>query len=245
MNYLEKIEKDINYSKSSDIIGFIKSEILRCYPIVDNRMDILFSYPAPALDIVFNFGKTEKQHGVQIFLAPGNENIIHGSSSNSIIVDGLIAPDVINEIIAFLYKDHGAISNIYSHPKTIYLEFIVNMREDTMQGISCNCIKLELNFSFYQDYEMVQKFYLNAIVKRFYEVLKDTPSFIQEYRNFCYYNQNEIIKTSSKLDLINFLKTLKEEDLKKSLEKIEPELFYRLYNEYLENYCDFPRKLTQ
>ena len=93
-----------------------------------------------------------------------------------------ISLNVLNNIIEFILSDHDHISSILKYNDTITLKFAVNLKDENMRGISCGDIELELNFRFHSNKKELSDYYLKGIINGFYDKLKNTETFKNEYK---------------------------------------------------------------
>lgn len=223
---------ELSQEKDAEIVEAVKQIMLNQYPKLENRMDILFDYPNPAMDIAIRFYKDEKRgERTRIQFLNGHENA-KISMSEYIIIDGLLSLKALCDIISFLLSDHDRIGNINRDESKINMTFVVDMRDDNMQGVGCGPIGLELDFHQYKNYESLQKSYLKVIAGNFYEQLKGTPSFRREYNEYCSFRKQVIINSFTEETLHQFIRLLDNKDLCELLLELPNDRFLEVYDTF-------------
>lgn len=223
---------ELSYEKDAEIVENVEQIILNQYPKLENRMDILYSSPRPAMDIDIRFYKDEERgERTSILFLNGTDSVKKGIDEY-IIVDGLLPVKSLCGIISFLLSDHDRIGNINRDEDKIEMTFVVDMRDDNMQGMGCGTIGLELNFYQYKNYESLQENYLCGIVGNFFEQLKDTSSYRREYNKYCFFRKQVIINDFTEEELHQFMSLLDNKDLCQMLLGLPNDRFLEVYDTF-------------
>lgn len=222
---------EICYEKDNEILNTIKGVILKYYPVLENRLDVLFSYPSPTLDIYINFNNYDNKNHTQFTFGVGSE-VLNCGTPDSIMVDGLVSSKVIVDLIGFILSDHDIISSINKTDKQINLSFKVNMKDENMCGIGCGEIKLNLEFYTYENHKELLDSYLNIIVTSFFDKLKNTESFKREYNDYCLMVKEKVINFLTEEQLHIFINMLNNEDLCEMLFNMPNDRFIEVYENF-------------
>lgn len=222
---------ELNYEKDKEILQRIKDIILNRFPVLDDRLDILFTNPRPSMKIFMNFSEYDNKEFTQISFSFGTE-LFKKSVPESLKVDGLISNDVLISIISFILDDHDVIKSINKFEKNIFLSFEVDLRNDNMKGMGCGEIELELDFKFCPNPEEALNSYLKTIVNSFYEKLKHTETFKREYNKYCLLAKEKIINSLTQDELYSLVSLLDNKDLCEMLLNLSNERFIEIYNEF-------------
>lgn len=225
---MERVE--LNSDKNIEILQEIKEVILNKYPIIDDRFDIITSYPRPAIDIDINFyNDDENIEATGILFCAGTE-VMKTSIPERLVINGLISPKIVIDLISFIISDHNYIKNITRTDNQIKLIFDIKMTEENMCGMSVGEIGLELDFHKYLNHENLLNSYLKEIVNTFYEQLKETDSFKKEYAEYCLLAKEKVINSFNEQDLQMFMELLSNEDICRMLLDMPNNRFIELYS---------------
>jgi len=228
---------ELSLNNDEEIIKAIQNIILSKHPIIENRIDILFNYPSPVMDIILNFYSDKNNDKfTQILFCDGNENMRCGISEQLFIND-YISIDVLCNLIHYILSDHDHIKSISKENDLIKLVFGVDVKNENIKGISCGDINLQLDFKKLDEHNKVSDYYLREIVNCFYDQLKYTDSFRREYNEYCLLLKEKFVNSLTDRELYDFIEMLDSNDLHSLLLNMCNERFIELYD-------DFKRKNT-
>lgn len=223
---------ELSYDKDDEIVKIIKNIILSRYLILEDRMDVLFKNPRPAMDINLYFYKDGNDNDfTEIMFTDGTENS-KCSMPERISINGLISFQTITNLIYFILSDHDYIKDIYKNVSEFKLSFDINLNDDNIHGVSCGTIGLRLDFSSYPSHEELLNNYIKIIINNFYNELKYTENFKREYNKYCSLTKEKIINSLSEDDLHLFTHLLNYEELCNILLNIPNDRFIELYDEF-------------
>lgn len=222
---------EICYEKDNEILNLVKEVILKQYPILQDRLDVLLIYPRPTMSIILNFNNYNNKNSTEFMFGVGTDTF-SSSIPKSINVDGLVSTKFIVDLISYILSDHDIISSINKKYGQIKLSFDVDMKDENMSGISCGTITLYLDFSCYDNYEELLDKYLNVIVTTFFDKLKNTESYKREYDESCLMIKKNVINSLSEEQLRIFINMLNNEDLCAILLNMPNDRFIEVYENF-------------
>ena len=220
--------------KKENIVDNIQDIILKLYPIVDNRSEVLFAHSREQLDIDLYFYSDEKIGDItQVMFCKGN-NSRRTSIDDILNIENLITEEEIINLIKFILSYYDYIKNFYINNDTIYLSFGVDLSNAEKSGISCHTIDLTLDFSRYKEKDNIMYPILKRIIETFYEQLKNTETYKKEYSKYCDKLKIDFIEEVSTNDLELFMSLLTNEDFKQIIKLLPNERFIELLNEFYQ-----------
>lgn len=154
----------INKEREELIIEKIKDILIKKHPIVEDRLAITSKYPSPQFDIDILFINDKNTDYTIIRFLDGSE-AARTSIDNEIIINGLINPSTINELIYNILLDHDYISHSSLTSSEMNISFKYDLRENNLKGISCGVITLNLYFKSHPEEEQLQDLYSKEIIK--------------------------------------------------------------------------------
>lgn len=224
----------INQDKDKQIFNYIKSVVLREYPI-SNREEILFTHHSSAMDINFWFFKDEEEEETcEIHFICGSKNY-KSSIPDSLDLEGFLSAEVLFDFITFLLNDNRIITSINKGPNSIELNFKVNLSDNAMIGISCDEINITLDFFRFLNCERLLNYYFNLITLKFHDKLKYTAFYKNAFESYSSQIKNSFVDSLDEEELKRFLLLLDKEELKVLLDNISNERFNELYERYSDN----------
>lgn len=234
-----------NLDNDTEILKAIIDILLNLYPIVDDRMDILFppfGKKIPELNINFCFHEIDNQNVTMVSFLAGNRDY-KCATPNDLQINGLISKKVVCDFISYLLSDHDVFKDIHKWFNRIELPMTINLCDENMHGISCGDITLSFDFSRHPNCENLLNDYLKVIVTTFCDKLQTTATFKREFSKYCGFVKNEFIDSLSEEQLKVFVSLLNMEDLCKVLYSLPDDRFIELYEEY--NNQDKTKQLTK
>ena len=220
---MNKYEVDSNV----EILDNIKKIILNRHPIVDDRLDFLMSNSNMEINIKFY---NQPNVITDILFLDGTDNY-KSSIQERIKINNLININTINEVIRFLISDHDIIRSINKSETEIKLQFVVNLCDDNLKGISCSTIELSLDFYGYDNYEEIINMYFKSIIKEFFNQLTHTEWYKEEYKKYFIKTKAQIINSLNEEDLQTIFGLLTNEDKCNILFNIPDDRFGEIYSE--------------
>ena len=201
--------------KSDDLISFIKKVILSYCPIVENRMDM----ELPDMDIYVS----NRQGGSSVLFLVGDRN--YKTSSKDIArTSYVISAEEIIPIIDFLLKDGHIFFGIEIMDLNVNISFLINWNNETISGISCQEIKLMVDF-----YKEEQKAsYLLQLFEKYYELLKDVKSFKKLERDYFSGKKQQFLESLNREGMQDLLCCMTDDELRGLLENMTIDTFLRL-----------------
>ena len=208
--------------QSENLVTYVKSIILTYCPYADDRLSILGNRKSPEIDIEVNI----KDNQTQVMFLFGN-NSFKQSIPEQIIIPYIVEFEEISEIIDFILKDHECIQNINLYNNSIGLNFAINWTDESIKGISCGNIGLNLEFNNIE----LEKQYLYLLFKKYYTFLEKTPSFKRIKNEYINSVKQSYINTLDKSQLISLLSTMNENELKELLFNLDNDIFLKYITE--------------
>lgn len=204
--------------QNEDLFTYVKSIILTYCPYSDDRLSILGNAKSPEIDIEVNI----RDNQTQVMFLFGN-NSFKQSIPEQIIIPYIIEFDEISEIIDFILKDHEHIQNINLYNNSIGLNFIINWTDESIKGISCGNIGLNMKFNNIE----LEKQYLYLLFQKYYVLLEKTPSFKRRRNEYINSAKQAYINILDKSQLISLLSALNENELKELLNNLDNDTFIK------------------
>ena len=220
-------EKILYENDDLKIINKIKEIIISRHPIEDDRFYTVTTLPSPHMNININFLPSYDKKSTYITFSDGNSDF-EITNEDELLIDGLISQNTVKELIKFIYSDHGKISCFDKLGDAIKIIFCVNLSEKP-KGISCDDIRLILNFSFVKlsDYDKMVDSYFDMIIREFKNQLKNTSWYEKEYEKYVEQIRNYIIDNFDLQKFRLFVKSISNEYLNRIL-------LTQLPNEFLD-----------
>jgi len=150
-------------------------------------------------------------------------NSFKQSIHEQIIIPYIIEFDEISEIIDFILKDHEYIQNINLYINTIGLSFAINWNDESIKGINCGNIGLNLKFNNIE----LKKQYLYLLFQKYYVLLEKTPSFKRIKNEYINSVKQSYINTLDKSQLISLLSAMNENELKELFHNLDNDIFIK------------------
>lgn len=208
--------------QNEDLFVYVKSIILTYCPYTDNRLSILDNANSPEIDIEVNI----RDNQTQVMFLFGNQSFKQGITEQ-IIITYIIEFDEISEIIDFILGDHEYIQNINLYNNSIGLNFAINWTDESIKGISCGNIGLNLKFNNIE----LEKQYLYLLFQKYYVLLEKTPSFKRIKNEYINRVKQSYFNTLDKSQLISLLSTMNENELKELLHNLDNDTFIKYTTE--------------
>ena len=205
-------------NQREELISYIKTIILKYCPYTDNRLSILGNSKSPELDIELDICN-DKSHLMFIF---GNHNY-KASIPEKVETSHIISFEELCDVIDYLLKDHEMIKELNYDYKRIDLKFAINWTDQSIKGINCGDISLNLNFENME----VKKQYLYLLFQRYYKALEHTSSFTSLKNRYITSMKHSYFDNLDKNEIISFLNRMKENDLKELLYNINNDMFMK------------------
>lgn len=222
----EKIVENFNYEIDSVILNKIKRILLSRHPIVNDRLDYLFD--KGEFDIGFNVYCDEGRMKTNIWFLDGKE-YSRSSIQDTIVLSDKLSLNLLNSLITYILSDHEIISSLSTNYQTnIEMRFNVNIKDDTMKGISCRTIGLDINFYGKKNMSKYLEFYLKDIITVFFEKLKDTPFMKKEINKYVGRIKGQFLENCNEEDILELLSKLPVENLQKIIESLDANMFMEL-----------------
>lgn len=233
MNHeLEQMNKsEVNFQKEKELLEEIKKIILGYYPVIDNRMDLLFAAQRPALDICFYYYEADQKKETQISFLKGTESV-KLNTSEKIWLDDYVSSNLIIELISFLLQDHDVISSFWKNSNEIELTFKIDLKEANSRGISCGEIGLKIDYYSCPEKEALMNSLLKKIFLHFFYELKNTTLYQKEYQNYCAFIKEDFRANTTEDELRALLNTLSKDDLMNLITNMSNESFLSLYQTF-------------
>ena len=206
-------------NRHEDFVSFVKNVILKYCPYTEDRLSILGRTESPELDIDFHIGD-DKSQVVFIF---GN-HFFKSSVPEKVTTTYPISFEEISEVMDYLLEDHEVIKNLDFHNKTIDLKFAINWTDNSIKGIRCGDIGLNLDF---ENMELKTQ-YLYLLFQRYHSYLEHTSSFKTLKNKYFTSMKHSYFDDLEKHELISLLNGMSENELR--------ELFYLLDNDLFIKY---------
>lgn len=204
--------------QNEDLFVYVKSIILTYCPYTDNRLSILGNANSPEIDIKVNI----RDNQTQVMFLFGNHSFKQ-SIPEQIIIPYIIEFDEISEIIDYILGDHEYIQNINLYNNLIGLNFAINWTDESIKGISCGNIGLNLKFNSIE----LEKQYLYLLFQKYYAFLEKTPSFKRIKNEYINSVKQSYINTLDKSQLISLLSAMNENELKELLHNLDNDTFIK------------------
>lgn len=204
--------------QNEDLFVYVKSIILTYCPYTDNRLSILGNANSPEIDIEVNI----RDNQTQVMFLFGNHSFKQ-SIPEQIIIPYIMEFDEISEIIDFILGDHEYIQNINLYNNSIGLNFAINWTDESIKGISCGNIGLNLKFNNIE----LEKQYLYLLFQKYYAFLEKTPSFKRIKNEYINSVKQSCINTLDKSQLISLLSAMNENELKELLHNLDNDTFIK------------------
>lgn len=208
--------------ESEKLVTYVKSIILKYCPYVDDRLFILGNAKSSEIDIEINI----RDNQTQVIFLFGN-NSCKQSVPEQITIPYIIEFAKISEIIDFILGDHEYIQNINLYNNSIGLNFAINWTEESIKGISCGNIGLNLKFNNIE----LEKQYLYMLFQKYYAFLEKTPSFKRIKNEYINSAKQSYINTLDKYQLISLLSAMNENELKELLHNLDNDTFIKYTSE--------------
>ena len=205
--------------QSESLVAYVKNIIFKYCPYVDDRIFILENAKSPQIDIEVNIGDNQ----TQVMFLFGNNNFKQGIPEQ-VIIPYVIEFVEISEIIDFILADHEFIKNINLYINTIGLNFAINWTDESIKGINCGDIGLNLNFN--NNVEL-KKQYLYLLFQKYYTFLEQTPSFKRIKNEYIGSVKQSYFNTLDKSQLISLLSAMNENELKDLLHNLDNDVFIK------------------
>ena len=204
--------------QSEELVTYVKSIILKYCPYADDRLSILGNAKSPEIDIEVNI----RDNQTQVMFLLGN-NSFKQSIPEQIIIPYIIEFEEISEIIDFILGDHEHIKNINLYNNSIRLNFAINWTDESIKGINCGDIGLNLKFNNIE----LEKQYLYLLFQKYYTFLEKTPSFKKIKNEYINGVKQSYFNTLDKSQLISLLSIMDENELKELLYNLDNDTFIK------------------
>ena len=205
--------------QSESLVAYVKNIIFKYCPYVDDRLYILGNAMSPQIDIEINISDNE----TQVMFLFGNSNFKQ-SVSEQVIMPYVIEFVEISKLIDFILVDHEFIKNINLYNNSIGLNFAINWTDESIKGINCGDIGLNLNFN--NNVEL-KKQYLYLLFQKYYTFLEQTPSFKRIKNEYISSVKQSYFNTLDKSQLISLLSAMNENELKDLLHNLDNDVFIK------------------
>lgn len=204
--------------QSEDLVEYVKNTFFKYCPYVDSRLSILGNAKSPEIDIEINIYNNQ----TQIMFLFG-DSYFKQSISEQLIIPYIINFEEIEQIINFILGDHEFIKNINLHNNLIGLKFAINWTEESIKGINCGDIGLNIAFD---NIELGKK-YLYLLFQKYYTFLEHAPSFKRIKNEYVNSIKKSYIGTLDKTKLISLLSVMEENELRELLYNLDNDTFIK------------------
>ncbi|MBQ4263687.1 MAG: hypothetical protein IJB83_05575 [Bacilli bacterium] len=153
--------------QGEDLLEYVKRVILKYCPYTEDRLDILGNAKSPQIEINVNIDYDKSQ----ISFLFGN-NVFKQGVSEKILISSAIDFAVIQEIINFLLLDRRTINNFNMYENEVFLIFSINWCNESIKGINCGDIKLNLVFN---NNTELEKEFLFLLFSNYFNYLNKIP----------------------------------------------------------------------
>lgn len=175
------MEKVIN-NNEKEIIENIMNTILKYYPKKE-REEIIFKPIQSQMDIAIQFININNKDYTSIIFSKGSINVRSGFDVNeSFLINGLIPPNTINELIFNILEDYDYFRNLFLTENEISTEFALDMKYGCRYGIGCNRIGLSLDFWACSNKEELVDTYFTEIAKIYRQEIESSFGVINEIK---------------------------------------------------------------
>ena len=219
-----------------DLKAFVKDTILKYCPYSEDRWDELHRKGSPEMGINLRIHDERSQ----LIFMYGDSTFKSGVPERNLF-EYIISFEEICDIIDTILEDHTHISGISIYSDIIELKFGISWCDETLKGIACGEIELRIEFKNIE----LKKEYLPKLVKKYYDKIKETHSFIFAKEEYIKDMQKTYFDDLDKAQLIELLNEMDEDELKKLLKCLDFDTFRRhivneeseeTKNKLLENY---------
>lgn len=208
--------------KEESLVSYVKSVVLKYCPYVDDRLSILGNAKAPQFNIEFNIG--DKQSRISFLF--GNRTFKQ-STLEQVVISELIDFKEIKDIMDFIIGDHQYLKSINLYNRKFELCFSINWNNESIKGINCGDIRLNLSFS---DKELAKQ-YLYLLFQNYYTYFKKFPSFKAIKDEYINGIKQPYFNTLNKDQLMELLNKMNEIELKELLYGLDNDLFIKYTSE--------------
>ena len=205
--------------KSENLLTYVKSVIFKYCPYVEDRISILGNVKSPEIDIEINIWDNQ----TQLMFLFGNNNFKQ-SIPEQVIIPYVIEFTEISEIIDFILEDHEFIKNISLYNNSVELDFDINWTDESIKGINCGNIGINLKFN---NKIELEKQYLYLLFQKYYSVLEHTPSFKRIKNEYINSLKQSYFNNLDKTQLISLLSIMDENELKELLYNLADDIFIK------------------
>lgn len=205
--------------QGEDLLEYVKRVILKYCPYTEDRLDILGNAKSPQIEINVNIDCDKSQ----ISFLFGN-NVFKQGVSEKILISSVIDFAVIQEIINFLLLDRRTINNFDMYENEVFLIFSINWCNESIKGINCGDIKLNLVFN---NNTELEKEFLFLLFSNYFNYLNKIPSFKRIENEYINSIKHNYFNSLDKTYLIDLLNRMEEDELKELLCDLENDLFIK------------------
>ena len=193
-----------------ELSTYIKDVFYRHCPFSDNRVHILGNSNAPCMDMNINF----KNNNTKISFLSGTSHF-KMSTAESASCEYYIDYEDVKNILDFILHDHEVVSYLnLDLLDEIKMGFDINWSDSSLKGMNCSKIALKMDFN--GDVDLRNK-YLSFMVNNYREYLEEVPGFIKLREEKLQDLKKYGLVRMNKEDMLNFLSTMSEDDLREML----------------------------
>ncbi len=203
-----------------DVSSYIKRIIQKYCPNIEDRLYILGNAKAPELEIQMDFQNEQ----TQIFFLLGNSNFKQ-SSMDYLRMDSYLPKEEIKNIMDYLLGDHEVIKSFDEKKQHLLIVLSINWREETIQGMECGDIHLNLNF---HDREDLKREYMLFLIQQYWKKLEHLPSFQKVKLDYLERIKKDYFSWMDKEEMLSHLANMTEEELRQLLQEMNLELFQKM-----------------
>lgn len=214
--------------KKCNVIDIIQGIILKYCPLTNDRLFLMDDFrKTPEFDIQMIFDKEES------FIC-----FLFGTSSfKSGIIEQLkinkyIDFNELSNLLNFILADHEFIKSINIDKNSLNMIFSINWTNESIKGISCGDITLNMNFKNNLD---LMKQYIIYIFETYSDYLEKTPSFISMKNKYLNSVKEKYLDSLSKDELLAILHNLEESQLRELTYNLDNDIFLNLVKNEQQN----------
>ncbi len=212
--------------KENDMMEKIKQEIYRLYPIQNPREKENIPYAEMEINIEYSIRENEPY--TSIYFLNGNDSY-KISTETSYLINEHISNEKIRELINYLLAEFPIIAGLDVRNNSYILQFIYPMEMESIEGVSCNSILLNINIRQKELLPLLRNCFKD-IIMNYYDKMKTTPLFQNEYQKFCEQYKETIINELSDEDIMKLLNQLPKEDKISILKNISENYLLEFYD---------------
>ena len=232
---------DCDVHKDERIFEYIKGILLKYHPIVDDRLETLFS--SSRFDILLDIYSFNGTDSSSVSFLDGHE-FARSSVLDYLELNDIFSLLVVSNLINYILSDHDIVRNFYKTSSSIGFEFTVNLCDNNIHGVDCHTIGLIINFRGDKDMSSYLKYFLNNIIVTFFDKIKDTEYMKKQIGEYISEIKNKYLELHNKEDILELLSKLSYSDLKFVIRGMKDSMFMDALNKEIKVEPVKPKTLT-